>query len=98
MIPCDACRCKCRNLSYQYRDVQARGVNIYRVKILYVNGSVQYSDELLLETDCRRKISPGVGIFPNPFVNIVNIGFDLDRGGDINLSVVDNLGQCHPKY
>jgi hypothetical protein len=82
-----------RKLTYQYKDLQARGSNSYRVKVLYKDGKQEYSAELVLETDCRRKIAPGVGVFPNPFVHIVNIRFNLERGGEANLRVVDYLGR-----
>ncbi|NND32733.1 MAG: T9SS type A sorting domain-containing protein, partial [Saprospiraceae bacterium] len=82
-----------RTLEYVYKDVQAQGLNQYRVKVLLDKGEVSYSETLDLELNCRRKIAPGVGIFPNPFVNIVSIGFNLNRGGEASVKVVDNLGR-----
>jgi hypothetical protein len=80
-------------LEYEYKDMQAQSLNQYRVKVSHEESRVTYSETLDLALNCPRKIAAGVSIFPNPIVHVVNVGFDLDRGGEASLKVVDNLGR-----
>ena len=65
------------------------GFNFYRLKLTYLNGTVEYSEIK------RVKISDieSFGIFPNPAHSFVNVSLKGYAGKDITIRLVNQMGQ-----
>jgi hypothetical protein len=77
--------------SYTKEDAQPLiGNNYYRVKVIYLNGRIEYSETKLLIFDSKGVIS----IYPNPVSNSVNIQLPKNwQGKQIRISLFNQQGQ-----
>jgi len=79
--------------AYQYYDEFASVENYYRLRMVDIDGSIEYSDIVVLETDCDDEND--MVVYPNPLsVNngVVKVKFYSNRDETV-LIVVDLLGQ-----
>jgi hypothetical protein len=72
-----------------------RGVFYFRIKQVYANGYVRYSNikQLELESSAIAKFS----VYPNPSTGIVGIKFDNNLHGQFNIQVYNTQGQMAVK-
>ena len=86
---------------YQFIDIEAKKKNYYRLKMVDLDGTFEYSEVLIIETDCQDRITE-LALFPNPagtdFGGIVNIKMfaELDQNSspeNIELIISDQLGR-----
>ncbi len=79
--------------TYQYVDESASIHNYYRLKMVDVDGSYEYSNVIYIETDCLEEYD--ISVYPNPVGlddGMVNIKFFAERE-ETTLEVTDLMGQ-----
>ena len=77
---------------YQYQDKEAGATNYYRLKMVDLDGSVEYSRIIQLKTDCR--LEDKLHFFPNPiskYSNLLTVKF-YSEAGEALLSISDISG------
>lgn len=77
--------------AYSFIDNKPLGtVNYYRLKQVDVNGSVTYSRVILIRSDLDKIIAK---ITPNPFQNVLNLSFQLQKDENITVRLFSPMGQ-----
>ncbi len=79
--------------AYQYFDEQASVYNYYRLKMIDIDGTHEYSEVIYIETDCDDEYN--MMVYPNPIAvhrKAVNIKFYSERE-ETNIFVLDLLGR-----
>ena len=66
------------------------GFNYYRLKVNYTNGSFEYSDIRTVKISDIEEF----GLFPNPAHEFVNVSLKGYHGKDINIQLIDQMGQA----
>jgi len=79
---------------YTYTDDQLTLTNYYRLKIVDVDGQIEYSDVFTIQADCASGVSISE-VFPNPTVNqFINVRFNSNMDHeDATVVVRDMLGR-----
>lgn len=78
---------------YTYTDKTASQFNYYRLKMVDLDGSIEYSKIISLSTDCPDESK--IELYPNPSSNnlgVVNVKF-YSKSHEVQLQVVDMQGQ-----
>jgi F0F1-type ATP synthase beta subunit len=81
---------------YNFTDIETDkfGKRYYRIKIIYGDGSVRYSDVRLVEFD-----DAVLGIvYPNPSTGVFNVVFQLPVGQQVQGSIINVNGQLVRRY
>lgn len=77
--------------SYTYTDhAPVRGKNYYRLKNIDLDGSVEYSDVIMVYTSASDNT---IELYPNPNDRVFTLELQDDMGLPVNLSLVDRLGR-----
>ncbi|MFD1000556.1 T9SS type A sorting domain-containing protein [Ohtaekwangia kribbensis] len=77
--------------SYTYTDhTPVQGKNYYRLKNIDLDGSVEYSDVIMVYTSASDNT---IKLYPNPNDRIFTLELQDDMGLPVNLSLVDRLGR-----
>jgi hypothetical protein len=76
--------------TYAYVDNEIVQTNYYRIKMIHSDGSIIYSNVVLLKKD---DIGQGIIIVPNPFTNSLGVRFRRLPSGPVTLSLYDNAGK-----
>ena len=79
--------------NYQYLGQQNEFISYYRLKYIYLDGSIEYSDEISAETDC--KPNRNIELYPNPLLRdngILNINF-FSEATTATFNIIDALGR-----
>ncbi len=81
-------------LTYQYLDEAAGKINYYRLKMVDIDGSIEYSHTLNVTTDCYD--DKAMIIFPNPAIyeqqTVINVKlYSLDS--QLTLTIIDLTGR-----
>ncbi|MDH3652506.1 MAG: T9SS type A sorting domain-containing protein, partial [Saprospiraceae bacterium] len=80
--------------NYTYDDKKAAGENLYRLKILDLDGTIDYSEIITLNMRCNRQIEQGeIFVYPNPVHSEAKIEFTLDREMPVQIRILDKLGR-----
>ncbi len=74
--------------NYQYKNAANNGLTYYRIKVLYKDGSYEYSNTLQLTSNCNGTTL--LKVYPNPVKNILSIT-GLHLGSKIQL--IDVVGR-----
>ncbi len=79
------------NREYLYSDVNPfSGANYYRLSTYNKDGTIQYSNVVLLKRSEKIKIN----VFPNPVKNVVNLSFNtVESLGPVQIKLYNNIGQ-----
>jgi hypothetical protein len=83
--------------NYNYKDIEVYGINnFYRLKIIDVDGSFKYSKIVLL----KRADNTIVTIWPNPFLEKINVNFKATKTGNLEIKITDLSGRMikHENY
>ncbi len=81
--------------AYQYLDKQTATHNYYRLKMVDLDGTFEYSNVVYLKEDCKG--GSGIVLYPNPIAadaGLLNVKFHTAEAGDVMLTVTDVLGQA----
>ncbi len=78
--------------NYNYLDKEALPIGFYRLKMVDLDQSIEYSDIRSVTTDCSKKFD--MVLYPNPIKvgDIINVKF-YTRSAQANLTLVDPLGK-----
>ncbi len=79
--------------SYQYRDEQANELNYYRLKMVDLDGSIEYSDLIYQKINCVADAD--LIVFPNPvsqYQEVLTVKFKTFTSEE-HLSITDMLGR-----
>jgi hypothetical protein len=76
--------------SYTYADREIVQTNYYRIKMIHTDGSIIYSNVVLLKKD---DIVQGIIVLPNPFSSSLGVRFKRLPTGTVTLSLYDNTGK-----
>ncbi len=79
--------------AYQYFDEQAAVYNYYRLKMIDIDGTSEYSKVIYIETNCKDEYD--MMVYPNPIAvhrKAVNIKFYSERA-ETDIFVLDMLGR-----
>ncbi len=82
------------DLGYHYFDKEAAPRNYYRLKMVDVDGKFEYSNIVIVETDCN-DIDSDWMIYPNPLFGqnaILNVKFYTERKS-VRMSIINGLQQ-----
>ncbi len=79
-------------IGYEYVDELAHFQNFYRLRIVDVDGTTEYSDLRSMQLSCRRKHSHIV-VYPNPSVGNFVLDFEVAQWGHLDLRLYNMLGQ-----
>jgi trimeric autotransporter adhesin len=79
------------NYTFQYKPTAAR--MFYRIKVMGNNGSVQYSNLILLKQSGRSNLFELVNLYPNPVVSNLQLEFRLPASGVLTLDVTGTDGR-----
>jgi hypothetical protein len=77
--------------TFNDNDIKLNGVYSYRLRQVDFDGTETYS--YIVDIDVDRKGKPGVFIYPNPAVGIVNIDLQVGEGAKVMGSIYDNVGK-----
>lgn len=79
---------------YEYQDERVKGTFIYRLKMVDLDGTVDYSNAVTVTTDCDNELGD-LSVFPNPVSsreNSINVEFE-SKEATMFVSIVDMLGK-----
>jgi trimeric autotransporter adhesin len=76
--------------SYAYADREILQANYFRIKMIHTDGSVIYSNVVLLRKD---DIAQGIIVLPNPFTTSLGVRFKRLVTGPVTFSLYDNTGK-----
>ena len=80
---------------YLYKDESANHLNYYRLKIVDIDGTFTYSNQIFVDTGCELEIKK-LNIYPNPIglsKNILNLAFLSSAESDMTITIYDITGQ-----
>ncbi|MBK7787220.1 MAG: cadherin-like domain-containing protein [Saprospiraceae bacterium] len=77
-----------KNYFYLNTEVEKSGWYHYRVRQVDLDGSESYSDKVSVINDANSRIS----LYPNPAINDVEVGIDLDEESDVKIFVYNVRG------
>jgi hypothetical protein len=66
------------------------GINYYRLRLVEIDGTTEYSNVIALEVKGDKK--PYI-FYPNPVTEVLNYQFTAEQGGDVIIEVMDALGR-----
>lgn len=76
--------------NYGYDDLYPfDGINYYRLKLVNLDGSIEYSDVIALETKIQFKSK----LYPNPFTNTLTYSYFTNKVEEIEIEIINILGQ-----
>ena len=75
--------------AYSFMDKNPKENNFYRIKMLYLNGTYEYSRVLHFDNTPDATLK----IYPNPVANELTITFNNDEGTEHNVKIMDGLGK-----
>ncbi len=81
-------------LKYLYRHPEAKQLNYYRLKMVDLDGSFVYSDQIFVDTECQIEIKK-LNIYPNPIglsKNILNLSFNSSAESHTKITITDMAG------
>ncbi len=82
------------NQTYTFTDQTAGLNNYYRLKLVDIDGAIEYSEVIIVEVECNRLET--VTIFPNPLgvrYQTLNINIKSKSTQNIEMSMINALGQ-----
>jgi hypothetical protein len=77
------------NYSFIHNDSRPLEKSYYRLKLIDLDNSVEYSSVIYLE----QQIANQIAIYPNPTDNILNLRFDTDNASAVQIRIFNTLGQ-----
>jgi hypothetical protein len=78
------------NNSYVYLDEKVpTGNAYYKVKCVYLDGRVTYSNVILLNKLDKALIN----VYPNPAESYINVSFNKPTTDEVSISIIDNIGK-----
>jgi len=78
-------------MNYQSNDEQAaEGINYYRLKQIFADGSFQYSEVKEVSFDLDLK---DFGVYPNPALDAINLSLAAYEGLSADIAISNSLGQ-----
>lgn len=78
--------------TYTYTDNNLRFVNLYRLKMVDLDGSLAYSKLVSLERDCGES-QLQFEVYPNPVNEQINIELTSENSSGVEIQVLDMLGR-----
>ncbi|MDH3650753.1 MAG: T9SS type A sorting domain-containing protein, partial [Saprospiraceae bacterium] len=77
---------------YEVIDESAQAMTKYRLKMIDMDGSYQYSEIVAVQLDCSN-LGEEVLVYPNPANDFVYIDFSIKRTAKVDMQIVDKLGR-----
>ena len=80
--------------SYSYTDAVTSSSNYYRLKMIDLDGSYEYSDIIEIETDCDH-FNQIINVFPNPIgpdIRELSISIESKIPKNVNISIINSQG------
>jgi hypothetical protein len=81
--------------NYDWLDAGAASLGtskvFYRLKIVGVSGSAEYSNTVVVYLDKQAVVITGVN--PNPFIDKLNVGLNMPRTGQVTMKLTDITGR-----
>ncbi|MDH3651057.1 MAG: T9SS type A sorting domain-containing protein, partial [Saprospiraceae bacterium] len=80
------------SMDYTFIDIDPSTENLYRLQIIDLDGSVNYSDVISINRVCDRQ-GQSVFIYPNPTRYRTAIELSLTEGANVRIQLYDKLGR-----
>ncbi len=77
---------------YSFVDSEPQQENLYRLRIVDLDGSIAFSDVINVDRDCERPAQT-VFVYPNPARNFTAVELNLDQSTRVHIRLFDNLGR-----
>ena len=78
---------------YSFVDTQPLALAYYRLKMMDLDGTFEYSQIISVDLDCDRGKVSDLITYPNPTRDLSHLQFETDKNAEIGFRVVDNLGR-----
>ncbi len=87
-------------LSYSYTDDLANRANYYRLKMIDLDGTFEYSKVITVNTNCDNAKEEKILVYPNPIGNdnsLLRVSFHTEKTKDVYLLITNALQQSVKK-
>ena len=78
---------------YFFEDENPPKLSFYRLKMIDLDGVVEYSQIISVELNCDKAEVNDVIIYPNPTRDLSSLQFEIDKTSSVQIRILDNLGR-----